>query len=168
MPPSTSCPAHSVTTLSVVTFIPNYTDLTLFDFSQIAGGIIGTLYMIFEGRVLRRPPLPVDRIALRACLAAGGGIVVGTTIGVNAFSDFVGTLDSRPAFIRALLNIQSRLGEEPLRQHTGHAFPRPDNEVQGLADSTANSEAWGDETPINRTAADRPPGTVLRIRLQYS
>lgn len=124
--------------------------------------------MIFEGRVLRRPPLPVDRIALRACLAAGGGIVVGTTIGVNAFSDFVGTLDSRPAFIRALLNIQSRLGEEPLRQHTGHAFPRPDNEVQGLADSTANSEAWGDETPINRTAADRPPGTVLRIRLQYS
>ncbi len=108
--------------------------------------------------MLRRPPLPVHRVASLAALASAGGVIGGTIVRANAHADFFQTLDNRPAFFQAIDNIQSRLGEKPSgQQRTSSAYPYPgsDNENQELADHTSNSKGWGDETPpVNRTTMD--------------
>lgn len=126
--------------------------------SQIAGGIIGTLSLVVYGQMLRRPPLPVHRIASLAAFASAGGVIGGTVVRANAHADFFRNLDNRPAFFQALDNIQSRLGEKPSGQSTSSAY---DNESQELNDNAINSRGWGEEAPINRTVMDHTPSTVL-------
>jgi hypothetical protein len=110
--------------------------------SQIAGGIIGTLSIVVYGQLLRRPPIPINRIASLTAVAAAGGVIGGTVARANAHADFFRNLDNRPAFFRAIDNIQSRLGEKPSLSS--------DNENHEMVDSAISSR-W-EETTVNRAA----------------
>jgi hypothetical protein len=139
----------------------------IFQPSQIAGGIIGTLSIVVYGHVLRRPPLPVHRVASLAAFASAGGVIGGTVVRANAHADFFRTLDNRPAFFQAIDNIQSRLGEKPsgLRSRSGYPYTGSDNEHQELADNATNSRGWGEQMPrINRTVVDPSTYSILSHR----
>jgi hypothetical protein len=127
-------------------------------FSQIAGGIIGTLSIVVYGQILRRPPIPINRIASLSAVAAAGGVIGGTVVRANAHADFFRNLDNRPAFFRAIDNIQSRLGEKP--------YPSSDSENQEMPTSSRGS--WEEtETTVNRAAVAPDPSRVTRPTLPY-
>ncbi|KAF8481092.1 hypothetical protein DFH94DRAFT_828864 [Russula ochroleuca] len=125
----------------------------------IAGGIIGTLSIIVYGQMLRRPPIPVNRIASLSAVASAGGVIGGTVVRANAHADFFRDLDNQPAFFQAIDNIQSRLGEKPSDQHTTPAYPYPgsDNENQEMADSAVSSRRSWEESTVNRAAVGPNP-----------
>lgn len=112
----------------------------------------------------RGPPLPIHRIAPLAAFASAGGVIGGTAMRAKAHLDFFRTLDSRPAFLQALDNIQSRLGEKPPGQHQSsstYPYPNPDSETHELADHTTNTGGWGEDTPtVNRSPVGHTPSTV--------
>ncbi|KAH9984163.1 hypothetical protein BJV77DRAFT_918024, partial [Russula vinacea] len=121
---------------------------------SIAGGIIGTLSIIVYGQLLRRPPIPINRIASLSAVASAGGVIGGTAVRANAHADFFRNLDSQSAFYQAIDNIHSRLGEKPSDQHTTPAYPYPssDNENQEMADSAVSSRRSWEESSVNRAA----------------
>jgi len=122
---------------------------------SIAGGVIGTLSILVFGELIRRPPLPINRIASLAAVASAGGVIGGTVVRANAHADFFRTLDNRPAFFQAVDNIRSRLGEKPSGQRAASsAHPDSDTENLELGDSANNSSGWGEHIPINRTAVE--------------
>ncbi len=131
--------------------------------SQIAGGIIGTLSIIAYGQMIRRPPIPIKRIASLAAVASAGGVIGGTIVRANAHADFFRNLDNRPAFFQAIDNIQSRLGGKPVGQRTdsGPAFsyPSSDNENQEMADGAVTSRGSWEETTVD---VNRNPSIVTR------
>jgi hypothetical protein len=163
---STSFPAHSVTTLSVNpssshanAIRARYSHRPFSPFSQIAGSILSTLSVVVYGRMFRRPPIPIPRIASLATFASLGGIIGGTAVRANAHADFFHSLDNRTAFFQALDNIQTRLGENPPDARTKSAFPSSENETQELADIAINSRGWEEESPVNRDTS-RPPANL--------
>ena len=111
--------------------------------------------------MLRRPPLPINRVFSLAAFASAGGVIGGTVVRANAHADFFQALDSRAAFFQALDNIQSRLGEKPPGQHRSsstYPYPNPDSENHEPADHT---RGWGEEMPpVNRSAVDHTPSIV--------
>jgi hypothetical protein len=127
---------------------------------------------------MRRPPLPVHRVASLAALGSAGGVIGGTAVRANAHADFFRTLDNRPAFFQALDNVQSRLGEKPFglqRPTSAYPYPSPNNENQELADHAIDSRGWGEQTPpVNRPAVDHTPSTYsthltgLQTRSSYA
>jgi hypothetical protein len=163
MPQSTSFPGHIVTTLSVnppsshaSAVRARYSHRPFSYFSQIAGGILGTLSVVIWGRMFRRPPIPILRIASLATVASAGGIIGGTAVRANAHVEFFHSLDNRTALFQALDNIQTRLGEIPPNARIGSAYPGSENESQELADIAINSRGWGEESPVNRDTGHRP------------
>jgi hypothetical protein len=118
----------------------------------MAGGIIGTLSIVVYGQILRRPPIPIKRIASLSAVAAAGGVIGGTIVRANAHADFFRNLDNRPAFFRAIDNIQTRLGEKP--------YPGSDHQNQEMADSAISSRGSWEETTDNRAAVAPNPSWV--------
>src|SRR6266581_4092546 len=114
--------------------------------------------------MLRRRPLPIHRMASLAAFASVGGAIGGTAMRAKAHFEFFRTLDSRPAFFKALDNIQSRLGERPPGQHQSsstYPYPTPDSENHELADHPTNTGGWGEDTPpVNRSVVGHTPSTV--------
>lgn len=163
-PQSTSFPALNDTILSVklcpLSWLlarlvrPSVHPSHLTSSPQIAGGIIGTLSIIVYGQLLRRPPIPINRIASLSAVASAGGVIGGTAVRANAHADFFRNLDSQSAFYQAIDNIHSRLGEKPSDQHTTPAYPYPssDNENQEMADSAVSSRRSWEESSVNRAA----------------
>ncbi|KAH9969058.1 hypothetical protein BC827DRAFT_1167426 [Russula dissimulans] len=122
---------------------------------SIAGGIIGTLSIVVFGEVIRRPPLPINRIASLVAVASAGGVIGGTVVRANAHADFFRNLDNRPAFFQAIDNIQARLGEKPSTERAASsARPGSADEDLALGDSAVNSRGWGEDIPANRTAVE--------------
>lgn len=169
-PPSISFPAHSVITLSVkaLSSLPVHLSINIPPphLSQIAGGIIGTLSIIVYGQIIRRPPIPLNRIASLASVASAGGVIGGTVVRANAHADFFRNLDNRPAFFQAIDNIQSRLGEKPAGQHAdpAYSYPGSDNENQETADGALTSRGpWEESTvDVNKAILSPNPSIVTR------
>ena len=131
--------------------------------SQIAGGIIGTLSIVFYGQVLRRTPIPINRIASLAAVASAGGVIGGTAVRANAHTDFFRNLDNRPAFFQAVDNIRSRLGEMPAGQRAD-PYPSSDNENQEMADGAVTSRGPWEETTVDVDRATLSPNPSIVIR----
>jgi hypothetical protein len=113
--------------------------------------------------MLRRIPIPINRMASLAAVASAGGVIGGTLVRVNAHADFFRNLDNRPAFFQAIDNIQSRLGEKPADQRTD-PYPNSDNENQEMADGVITSRGSWEETTVdvNRATLSPNPGIVTR------
>ena len=140
-----------------------YSHLTSSFLSQIAGGIIGALSIVVYGQLLRRPPIPINRIASLSAVASAGGVIGGTLVRAQAHADFFRNLDNQPAFFQAIDNIQSRLGEKPSdQQHTtpSHAYPGSDNESPEMTDSAIGSRSW-EETTVNKAVVGAKPSIVI-------
>lgn len=116
--------------------------------------------------MIRRIPIPINRIASLSAVASAGGVIGGTVVRANAHSDFFRDLDNRPAFFQAIDNIQSRLGEKPAGQHAdpAHLYPSSDNENQEMADGAVTSRGPWDETTVdvNRASLSPNPSIVTR------
>ncbi len=123
--------------------------------------------------MLRRPPIPVNRIASLAAVASAGGVIGGTVVRANAHVDFFRNLDNRPAFFQAIDNIQYRLGERPPDQRTNTAYSYPggsDNENQETADSAVSSRGTWEETTVdvNRATLGPNPSIVTHLTHLYN
>ena len=118
--------------------------------------------------MLRRPPIPINRIASLAAVASAGGVIGGTVVRANAHADFFRNLDNRPAFFQAIDNIQSRLGEgeKPAGQHDNpaYSYPSSDNESQEMTDGAIPSTGSWEETTVdvNRATLSPNPSIVAR------
>ncbi|KAI0307718.1 hypothetical protein B0F90DRAFT_1813134 [Multifurca ochricompacta] len=124
---------------------------------SIAGGILGTLSIVLYGHLLRRPPLPINRIASLAAFASAGGVIGGTVVRANAHADFFRGLDDRAAFFQALDNIQTRLSEKTASLHPASSYPSPENESYEVLGAAVTSRGWENEPPPSRTAVDCTP-----------
>ena len=117
--------------------------------------------------MIRRTPIPINRIASLAAVASAGGVIGGTLVRTNAHADFFRNLDNRPAFFQAIDNIQSRLGEKPVGQHADPAYSLPGsgNENQEMADGAVTSRGLWEETTVdvNRATLSPNPGIVTRL-----
>jgi hypothetical protein len=113
--------------------------------------------------MLRRPPIPVNRIASLAAVASAGGVIGGTVVRANAHIDFFRNLDNRPAFFQAIDNIQYRLGERPPseRTNTAYSYPGSDNENQETADSATSSRGTWEETTVDVDRATLGPNSSI-------
>jgi hypothetical protein len=131
--------------------------------SQIAGGIIGTLSIVVYGQMLRRTPIPINRIASLAAVASAGGVIGGTVVRANAHLDFFRNLDNRPAFFQAIDNIQSRLGEKPEGQRAD-PYPSSDNENQEMADGAITSRGSWEETTVDVNRDTSSPNSSILTR----
>jgi len=125
---------------------------------SIAGGIIGTLSIVVYGQMLRRTPIPFNRIASLATVAAGGGVIGGTVVRAKAYTDFFRNLDNRPAFFQAIDNIQSRLGEKPEGQRAD-PYPSSDDENQEMADGVITSKGSWEDTTVDVNRATLTPNS---------
>jgi hypothetical protein len=143
---SATCPFHPLEPSSYI--------------SQIAGGIVGTLSIVIYGQLLRRPPLPIHRMASLAAFASAGGVLGGTVIRANAHADFFRTLDDRTSFIQALDNIQIRLGEKASSDsHPNSPYSAPEKEEM--------SREWEAGTPVGKST-DRHAASRTSSRLSSS
>ena len=113
--------------------------------------------------MLRRTPIPINRIASLAAVASAGGVIGGTVMRVNAHADFFRNLDNRPAFFQAVDNIQSRLGEKPEGQRAD-PYPNSDNENQEMADGAITSRGSWEETTVGVNRATLSPNSSKIIR----
>lgn len=127
---------------------------------SIAGGILGTFSIVLYGQLLRRPPLPVHRMASLAAFASAGGVLGGTVVRANAHADFFRTLDDRTSFFQALDNIQTRLGEKVSSDsHPNSPHSASGKENQDMFDAAGTSREWEAGSPVGKSTdrhASRP------------
>lgn len=116
--------------------------------------------------MLRRTPIPINRIASLAAVASAGGVIGGTFVRANAHADFFRDLDSRPAFFQAIDNIQSRLGEKPAGQriNSAYSYPSSDNENQEMVDGAITSRGSWEETTVDVNGATLSPNPSIVTR----
>ncbi|THH18412.1 hypothetical protein EW146_g2566 [Bondarzewia mesenterica] len=103
---------------AAATFYPSHKSR----YMPVLFGMLGATSVLAYGQFFRRPPMSITRMSSSGAIASVIGVLYGQVRIAEAHRDFVGSLDNRSGFFRALENVNIRTGgQRPLGLPIAHS-----------------------------------------------